>query len=96
VSLVSLVVLGTAVTVFRYMESSGHPRTEVRAQGTVQTIGSRLEVRGNCDKARARSLGTAQDGGGYSRTTESTAGGCGSTVAPAEPTSSAPSAYDPE
>lgn len=97
ISLVSVVVLGTAVTVFRYMESSGHPRPQVYGQGTTQSIGSRIEVRGNSDGPRAHSLGTGRTGGlGCTATGSSSTGGCGSQPASVEPTSAAPSAFEPE
>ncbi len=47
VSLVLVVVLGTAVTVHRYLESSGHPRSEVYGHGvTGPSLGKRVDSRG--------------------------------------------------
>lgn len=98
VSLVLVVVLGTAVTVHRYMESSGHPHGKVYGQGHTQTMGSRIEVRGTHDGSRATSLGTRRQGSGSCESFGSSANGCTApTPASApEPTATAPSAYEPQ
>jgi hypothetical protein len=101
VSLVLVVVLGTAVTVHRYLESSGHPPAEVWGQQPSKeaAIGSRLEGRGMSVEPRASSLGSSRVG---SCSSDSSAGstasaGCTSTSAPAtaaQPTT--PSAFEPQ
>lgn len=90
VALVLVVVLGTAVTVQRYMESSDHPRSEVFGQGPSRSTGASFEVRGG---SRASSLGTRCRSSSACEATAPAATG-GTTSAPAEPSSAAPSVFE--
>ncbi|MDZ4773128.1 MAG: hypothetical protein SGI72_08325 [Planctomycetota bacterium] len=112
VSLVLVVVLGTAVTVHRYLESSGHPRSEVYGHGvTGPSLGKRVdsrgvdsrgvEVRAGAAAPRASSLGKRNFGasnvGGSSSSSVGGASGCASTTAAAAAAEpTTPSAYEPQ
>ena len=94
VALVLVVVLGTAVTVHRYMESSDHSRSEVFGQGRSQSKGASFEVRGVSNGSRASSLGTrCRSSSACEAGVPSGTGG--TTPAPVvEPTSASPSIFE--
>jgi hypothetical protein len=90
-----VVVLGTAVTVSRYMETSSHPR-EVQGKGAGQSLGTRLEVRAGCDGSRAHSLGVGRTSGTGCESASPSVNGCSVPTTAVEPTSASPSAFEPE
>lgn len=92
--LVAVVLLGTAVTVHRYLESSGRPSLEPRVEAAEPALVPRLEVRAAPSAGpRAASLGTVRSGG--AGTTLGGSGGASSSSAPAGMTPS-PSCFQPE
>ncbi|MBL8859652.1 MAG: hypothetical protein JNL28_14185 [Planctomycetes bacterium] len=96
VTLVTVVVLGTAVTVHRYIESSGSADAggfhAVRGSGEVRAADESMR---SMPAARAISLSPIQGGRSYCESRSTSVSGCTST-APATPTQSpSPSSFQP-